>query len=179
MLKSTPKTIRTAAGAASSASALRTGVLAPPIHRTAGLTMPAGEIVTSIMGLTPIPEGEFEAIRDLIYRECNLHLRETKKALLVSRLGKRIKNLGLKTFSDYYDYITNGPGKGAEFMEMIDAVTTNKTSFFREPHHFDFMRNVILPELRAAHQLSGPGRSFRVWSAGCSTGEEPYTTSMV
>lgn len=177
MLKSPQKPLRLAASPASGAPATRTGKPAASSLRPADSTIPNGEAMSAVMGLTPITDKEFEAFRDLIYRECNIHLRETKKALLVSRLGRRIKNLGLKTFSDYYKYLTDGPGKGAEFMEMIDAVTTNKTSFFREPHHFDYMRNVIIPELRDTHQLAS-GRSFRVWSAGCSTGEEPYTISM-
>lgn len=138
----------------------------------------ASGLLSSIHGVRAVTDAEFEKFQKLIYDECGIFLKPAKKALLLSRLGKRIRDLGLSTFDAYYEYVTKGPGKLKEFEEMIDAVTTNKTSFFRENHHFEFLRSTLIPDLRAARGLSGPGKGLRVWSAGCSTGEEPYTLAM-
>lgn len=113
---------------------------------------------------------EFQRFRALIYAESGINLNDNKKALLVSRLSKRMRELGLQSFSHYYDYVTAESG-GEEFVRMLDLISTNKTDFFREPKHFEFLRERIVPELAAI-------RRIRIWSAASSSGEEPYTIAM-
>jgi chemotaxis protein methyltransferase CheR len=99
-----------------------------------------------------------------------------KKIMLESRLQKRLRILDHKDYRSYLDYVFSVEGRKGELIEMIDAVTTNKTDFFREADHFDLLVRQILPELKAAKPASKP---LLFWSAGCSTGEEPYTLAMV
>jgi chemotaxis protein methyltransferase CheR len=94
--------------------------------------------------------------------------------MLESRLNKRLRALQLTTFEDYLRVVTSKEGSASELVNMIDVVTTNKTDFFREPHHFDFLKEILLPQF----SKSG-GRNFKVWSSACSSGEEPYTLAMV
>ena len=113
---------------------------------------------------------EFERFRTLIYSESGISLSDQKKSLLASRLSKRLRDLGLSTFSEYYDQVM-ADGTREEFTRMLDLISTNKTDFFREPKHFDFLRERIIPEQQSAKRL-------RIWSSACSTGEEPYTIAM-
>ena len=110
---------------------------------------------------------EFENFRALIYQECGISLNESKKTLLVSRLSKRLRTLELDSFQAYYDMVA-GETEGEEFTLLLDLVSTNKTDFFREPKHFDFLREQILPTLQST-------RRVRIWSSASSSGEEPYT----
>lgn len=124
-----------------------------------------------------INDDEFEAFRQLIYRETGISLNNGKRALVCSRLSKRLRALQLDTFLDYYAYLLRHDTDGVELQQMINCITTNKTEFFREPHHFEFLRTTILPEAqsRAAH---GGTRRLRIWSAGCSMGHEPYSLAI-
>jgi len=117
-----------------------------------------------------ITSEEFRQFRTIIYDESGIALSDQKRTLLASRLRKRIHDLGLASFSDYYDVVT-GDSTREEFTRMLDLISTNKTDFFREPKHFEFLRGVILPSLAAE-------RRIRIWSSACSTGEEPYTIAM-
>lgn len=98
--------------------------------------------------------------------------------MLESRLQRRLRNLDIKTFSDYYDFVFSADGIKNEIVHLIDAVTTNKTDFFREPGCFDYLSRNALSRLIESHG-AGICRELRVWSAGCSSGEEPYTLAMV
>lgn len=118
---------------------------------------------------------EFEQLRVFIYKECGINLSLPKKTLLESRLQKRLSQLRLRSFAEYYDFVTGPYGKQDELIQMIDAVATNKTDFFREPVHFQFMDEEVLPWLIG----EGFSKSVKIWSAACSTGEEPYTIAMV
>lgn len=118
-------------------------------------------------GLILLSDEEFERFRSLIYAESGIALSEPKGALLVSRLSRRLRELGLASFTDYYNRVVADPTR-EELTRMLDLISTNKTEFFREPGHFEFLRNEILPTLNA-------NKRARIWSAGCSTGEEPYT----
>ena len=109
---------------------------------------------------------EFERIRQMAYKFCGVDLKG-KQILVSARLGKKIRLLNLPSFTKYCDQVEGDPS-GALFTEMIDALTTNHTSFFREVRHFEFLRDTVLPA------LAGQG-SINIWSAACSTGEEPYT----
>lgn len=113
---------------------------------------------------------EFQRFRTLIYDESGISLSEQKQTLLASRLSKRLRDLDLASFSEYYTKVTQDPA-GEEFTRMLDLISTNKTDFFREPKHFDFLRERIIPELERTKRI-------RVWSSACSTGEEPYTIAM-
>jgi len=113
---------------------------------------------------------EFERFRGIIYDESGISLSDQKRTLLASRLTKRLRELGLETFSDYYEKVTGDPTR-EEFTRMLDLISTNKTDFFREPKHFDFLRDHILPGLAQEKRI-------RIWSSACSTGEEPYTIAM-
>lgn len=101
-----------------------------------------------------------------------------KKVMLEARLQKRLRYLGMSTCSEYCNYLFSPEGVENELMQMIDVVTTNKTDFFREPSHFEFLVKIVLPEI-IVKPGAGTGKKLMIWSAGCSTGEEPYTLAMV
>ena len=127
--------------------------------------------------LLGISDDDFDAFRALIYEASGISLSDGKRALVCSRLSKRLRQLGLVTYSDYYDYLQSQDPNGAELQEMINCITTNKTEFFREAHHFQFLRQKLFPQWQERAKLTG-GRRLRIWSAACSTGEEPYTIAM-
>jgi chemotaxis protein methyltransferase CheR len=113
---------------------------------------------------------QFEEISRLIYRQCGIHLKAGKEALVRARLAKRLRALGLASIDAYMDLVGSAAGR-EEIGLLVDVMTTNKTSFFREAAHFDYLAGTVLPEL--------PARGLRFWSAACSSGEEPYTLAMV
>ena len=117
-----------------------------------------------------LKEDEYQRFCTLIYAESGISLGNQKQALLVSRLSTRLRDLGLATFTEYYELLTEDRNR-EEFPRMLDLISTNKTDFFREPKHFDFLRQQILPEIESAKHI-------RIWSSACSTGEEPYTIAM-
>lgn len=118
---------------------------------------------------------EFNKLSTFIFKEYGIKMPPAKKIMLQSRLQKRLRELNIGSFKEYIDYVFNQKGHADEIIHMIDVVSTNKTDFFREPSHFDFMTSFILPEF-----IKTPSnRFFKVWSAGCSSGEEPYTLSIV
>ena len=118
---------------------------------------------------------DFQRLSNFIHGEYGIKLPEAKKIMLESRLGKRLRTLQIDSFHEYVDYVLSQEGKEYELIHMIDLVTTNKTDFFREPVHFDYLIRQVLPGF-----LTEPrGNNINIWSAGCSTGEEPYTLAMV
>jgi chemotaxis protein methyltransferase CheR len=118
---------------------------------------------------------DFHKLSRFIYREFGIQLPDKKKFLLKSRLVKRLKALNMKRYSDYVNFVLKGGALSSEeVIEMIDVVSTNKTDFFRESAHFDFLIDSVIPD------LMGKGiKNPKVWSAGCSSGEEVYTLCMV
>jgi chemotaxis protein methyltransferase CheR len=120
----------------------------------------------------PPTEREFRLFQQLVYEHAGIHLPPVKRALLSGRLSKRIRELGLDTFGAYYDFVQE-QGE-AERTHLLDRITTNETSFFREPHHFEFLSREVLPRWMAAPRT----RPLRIWSAGCSTGQEAYSLAM-
>lgn len=124
-----------------------------------------------------LSEKTFNRLGSFIQSEYGIKMPPAKKIMLQSRLQKRLKALGYQSFDEYCDYIFSTEGK-LEIVQMIDLVSTNKTDFFREPAHFDHLVEHILPKLRDPF-AELPNRMLNVWSAGCSTGEEPYTIAMV
>jgi chemotaxis protein methyltransferase CheR len=125
---------------------------------------------TVVQGAPVLHPAEFEKISRLAYEHFGVDLRNGKQALVEARIGKKLRELGLKSFQHYFDYVT-GDKSGEALAAMVDLLTTNHTSFFREPRHFDFMRDTIWPTLRTRPQI-------HLWSAACSSGEEPYTIAM-
>ncbi len=125
----------------------------------------------------PLEAGEFRLFQTLVYQHAGIYLGESKRALLVGRLAKRLRELGLKRFRDYHDYVVNGDGE--ELATMLDCICTNETHFFREPDHFAFIAERVVPGLREAAARRAAPRRVRAWSAACSTGEEPYSVAMV
>lgn len=121
------------------------------------------------------PNDDFKDIRKFIEVELGVMMPASKVPMLVGRLRRRVQSLGLRTFEEYGNFVRSRDGKN-ELVTFIDAVTTHKTDFWREPDHFEFLAKVALPELDAT---LGVRRTTKVWSAGCSTGEEPYTLAMV
>ncbi len=118
-------------------------------------------------------DADFDKIRRLIKAQTGIHLSDAKRSLVYSRLGRRLRALGLSDFASYYARVEMD---AEELMRCINAITTNLTAFFREPHHFDYLARTVLPELR---RKNADSRRLRIWSAGCSTGEEPYSIAMV
>lgn len=120
---------------------------------------------------------EFKLFRDLIYQEAGISLGEGKHQLVESRLSKRLRTLDLTTYQEYYDYLMKSDPGGEERLRMINCLTTNKTDFFREDHHFKYLKSHVFPALEKRAKETGE-RKLRIWSAACSTGEEPYTLAM-
>jgi len=123
-------------------------------------------------------EREFNRFSAFIYDEVGIKMPPAKKTMLEARLQKRLKALGLGSFEEYADFVFSSAGNSDEIIHLIDVVTTNKTDFFREPVHFDYLVKSAIPSLIKDHE-AGFRTPFKIWSAGCSTGEEPYTLAMV
>ena len=123
-------------------------------------------------------DSEFFRIGEFIQKQCGIKMPLSKKIMVQGRLHKRLRMLRLPSFGDYADYVFSPAGTEEELYHMIDAVTTNKTDFFRESKHFDFLAAQVLPHARG-DKTRFTARPMQFWSAGCSTGEEPYTLAMV
>lgn len=117
--------------------------------------------------IRPLTESEFRQIGRLARERFGLDLRAGKEQLVSARLGKKIREAGFRTFREYFEYVVSDR-TGEALIEMIDALTTNYTGFLREPAHFEFLRQAVLPALRSRERIE-------IWSAACATGEEPYS----
>lgn len=124
----------------------------------------------------PLTRGEFEQIRRLAREKFGLDLRNGKEQLVSARLGKKLRLTGMATFEEYCRHVL-ADRTGEALAAMIDALTTNFTGFFREPAHFDFLRQVVLGRRAAPGRAAAPA-PMRIWSAACATGEEPYSIAM-
>ncbi|MEW6116563.1 MAG: protein-glutamate O-methyltransferase [Nitrospirota bacterium] len=133
---------------------------------------------TGISRTYSLSESDFHRLSEFIHTECGIKMPPSKKTMLEARLQKRLRFLGLSSFSQYCDYVFSPQGMESELVHMIDVITTNKTDFFREPSHFSYLTQKALPDLIAAYG-AGVQKKFAIWSAGCSTGEEPYTLAIV
>ena len=117
---------------------------------------------------------DFKMFRGLIHQKTGIWLRDGKEVMLSSRLSRRLREHEMTSFSEYYGYVSKLGSNDGELRELINCVTTNKTAFFREDHHFKFLAAKLVPELQRA-ALKGADKTIRIWSAACSTGEEPYS----
>lgn len=119
-----------------------------------------------------LTDADFKKISTLIYNQCGINLHNGKKELLRARLGKRIREGQFQSFRDYFQYVVEEES-GRELVYLLDSISTNFTSFFREQKHFEYLKNDFLPELLA--QKKNRERKLSFWSAGCSSGEEAYS----
>lgn len=118
-------------------------------------------------------DDDFRRVQKIIGEHAGINLSEAKKSLVYNRLTKRLRSFGMRSFNEYLDYVDSHVEE--EFSHFVNAITTNLTFFFREEHHFDFLRDVDFPRLIERNKGS---RRIRIWSAGCSTGEEPYSIAI-
>ncbi len=121
-----------------------------------------------------LSEKDFDAFSQFIYSQFGIKMPPVKRIMLQGRLLKRIRQLNMNSYTEYKEYLFSKEGQKEEIFNFLNVVTTNKTDFFREPVHFDFLKERVLPEYMA----SGSAGVFKIWSAGCSSGEELYTISM-
>jgi chemotaxis protein methyltransferase CheR len=138
----------------------------PPGGRAAAAMVPGEFLLTS---------EDFQQIAEMLYADAGIYLPESKATLVYSRLAKRVRALGLETFRDYCGLVARADGVG-ERQRMMAALTTNVTHFFREPHHFEHLKKQVLPPLL---QAADRGARVRIWSAGCSSGQEPYSIALI
>ncbi len=124
-----------------------------------------------------LTDREFHLFQRLIHTEVGISLSEHKRELVRSRLARRLRVHGCASFQEYYDRLMAGELGEGERVQMLNAITTNKTDFYRERAHFDFLADEFIPAVKAQAARTGE-RRIRIWSAGCSTGEEPYTIAI-
>lgn len=129
----------------------------------------------SELNLAPLTDSEFNELVRIIYDKTRIQMSEHKRALVTSRISKRIRALNMSSFKEYIDYLKGAPDE--EVTNFVNAVTTNKTDFFRENKHFEYMKTTFLPNWEKSYK-EGKVNNLRIWSAACSTGEEPYTIAM-
>ncbi len=125
--------------------------------------------------LEPLSDKLFKKFSSLVFAQSGIYLNSEKKELLNARLGKRLRKIGFDSFEAYYNYVVNDKS-GEEIVQLLDCVSTNFTSFFREKAHFDYLTATVLPEFL---KKSAAKRRLSFWSAACSSGEEPYTLAIV
>ena len=125
--------------------------------------------------ISSMSDPEFRALQSVVYQHTGIQMTDQKRELLTARLVRRVRTLGLDRFADYVTLVER---HRAERDEMIDRIVTNETRFFREPAQFEFLEKVILPRWRAEAASRTRPRQVRLWSAGCSTGQEPYSLAM-
>jgi len=124
-----------------------------------------------------ITDQEFSNLRDFIYSQCGIYIADNRKYLLENRLGNRLKKLNLKNFDEYYNLLRFDVARSAEIKKLFEVITTNETSFYRNPPQLQVFQNKVLVEV--LERCRKTDKKLRIWSAGCSTGEEPYTISMI
>lgn len=132
---------------------------------------------TSFQKDLKVSNEEFTQLRDFIYEQSGIYIAENRKYLIENRLSNRIKDLGLKTFSEYYYFLRFDPKRKDELARLFEAITTNETSFYRNPPQLEVFQKIILHKVM--DEQRSKGKKLRIWSAGCSTGEEPYTLSIM
>ncbi len=122
-----------------------------------------------------LSDSEFKQFRDIIYDESGIHFSDSNRTILESRIKERLRKTTIESIGEYYSLIKRDKD---ELKTLLDTVTTNLTRFFRNTLHFQSLENVVIPDI-VQHKKKTGRTSFRVWSAGCSTGEEPYSIAMV
>jgi chemotaxis protein methyltransferase CheR len=133
---------------------------------------------TAVLSPPGPPDPQLIRIRDLVYQVAGIFQPDNKMKMFEDRCGRRMQALGVKTFRDYYDCLTVKPIRQTELVSLLNEITIGETCFFRNVPQLDAVRNVVLPHILEA-RAKIPVRNLRIWSAGCSTGEEAYTLSMI
>ncbi len=128
--------------------------------------------------LPVMSESDFMNFSTLVYSESGINIPNSKKSMISARIFKRLKALDMDSYSLYYDYLINSKDKKVELENLINVVSTNKTDFFRENDHFDLLQSKAIPEISQSKRFLAEKKIY-AWSAGCSTGEEPYTIAKV
>lgn len=123
-----------------------------------------------------LSDREYHLIRDLVYAKFGINLTEEKRSLIVGRLQSIVKKLGLHSFAEYHEYVLRD-SSGSALNTLVNRISTNHTFFYREPRHYDFLTQTVLPDLVGNRRTTTPIK-LRIWCAGCSSGEEPYTLSI-
>ncbi len=131
-----------------------------------------------ISGVPGLTDEEFRSLRDYIYRRCGMYFEDSKKFYLEHKLGRRLRELGSHSFSQYYMQIQQAGGDEREIQEIFNTITTTETCFYRNAPQMRAFQNKILPET-VERKFSSGSRFLKIWSAGCATGEEPYTLAML
>ncbi len=131
----------------------------------------------ALLDCVDISDSDFKRVSDIIYQHCGINLHEGKKTLVRARLAKRMRATKIRDVKEYLDYALSTKDQ-KEFYDLVDSISTNLTSFFREKVHFDLLKEKFIPNMVARQAKHGGPKRFRIWSAGCSTGEEPYTMAM-
>lgn len=129
----------------------------------------------TVLQETEISDADFKRVAQVVYKHCGIHLTDAKRQLVSARLAKRVRVMGYKTYREYLDSVLSNPN-GDEFTTLIDSLSTNLTSFFRENDHFVFLKTRFVSQI--VQERGSSKRYIRGWSAGCSTGEEPYTIAI-
>lgn len=130
-----------------------------------------------MMTMVSLSEREYEYLRQIVYQHSRINLGTDKTEMVARRVQKRLRALGLEDFEQYCAHLKADPS-GEELTQLLDVISTNVTEFFRESEHFDFLAGVALKQWAEANRRQSKG-AFRVWSAACSSGEEPYSTAIV
>ncbi len=133
---------------------------------------------SSVSSAAKLSSEEFSSLRDFIYTQCGIFIHENRKYLIENRLVGRLRELNLKRYSEYYNYLRFDVGRQQELKRLFEVITTNETSFYRNPPQLKTFQQVVLPAYIEKQRKQGM-RKLRIWSAGCSTGEEPYTLAMI
>ena len=149
---------------------MSTAVTNAPLRRAAAAGAAAPPVLSG--GEVPLTAEEFERICTILFDQSAIVLKTGKEGLVRSRLARHVRRLGLGSYTEYLEAV-DADASGRERSDMIDSLTTNKTSFYREGAHFEYLQDAVLPRLFDA------GDRVRIWSAGCSSGEEPYTLAML
>src|SRR5271165_5342723 len=129
------------------------------------------------MHATELTDEEFKRFCGLIYRVAGIRIADTKRVLVANRVRRRLRATGIKSFSEYYTFLTSPAGSG-EMPQFLDAITTNETYFYRDNQHYAWLGETFLPEIAQEGAQHKRPRSLRIWSAACSTGEEPYSIAL-
>jgi chemotaxis protein methyltransferase CheR len=129
------------------------------------------------MHITELTDDEFKRFCGLIYRTAGIRIADTKRVLVANRVRRRLRATGIKTFAEYYSFLTS-PAGGGEMPQFLDAITTNETYFYRDIHQYAWLAEAFLPEIVQRTSQHKHPRSLRIWSAACSTGEEPYSIAL-
>src|SRR5882757_10239440 len=145
----------------------------PPIQRSAAAALPVDGADGDVRREFAFSDADFRSLAQLAYERAGIALADSKRNLVYSRLSRRLRALGLSSFQEYREYLAESD---REIESFINSISTNHTKFFREGHHFDHFRShVATPFIQPANR----DRRLRIWSAGCSSGEEPYTIAVV